>query len=458
MNAPLVIVGDAMLDRDVDGTAERLSPEAPVPVLDESRASVRPGGAALAAVVAAGDGGRVVLVTALSADAAGRELRTLIEAAGVEVVDLGLDGPTPVKIRLRAGGRTLLRHDRNCQVRPGIVDEAAAEGAFAQAAGVLVADYGRGITSHGHVRRSLQAAAASLPTVWDPHPGGREPVAGVTLATPNRSEAAGFVREVRGDGLRATAARADALRRRWECAAVAVTLGGEGALLADGGATPRVFPTTAAGEDACGAGDRFSSAAAAALAAGANPPEAIAAAVDEASAFVAAGGACALPHEPDVVSVDGWARALEVAERTRRRGGTVVATGGCFDLLHPGHVATLAGARALGDCLVVLLNSDASVSRLKGPGRPVVPERDRAEVLAALRCVDAVVVFDEDTPEAALGRLRPDVFTKGGDYRGRAIPEEAVMRAFGGQVVLLPVVSGRSTTRLIERAEVSRER
>jgi rfaE bifunctional protein nucleotidyltransferase chain/domain len=136
----------------------------------------------------------------------------------------------------------------------------------------------------------------------------------------------------------------------------------------------------------------------------------------------------------------------------------VVATGGCFDLLHPGHVATLDGARALGDCLVVLLNSDASVTRLKGRGRPLVPERDRAQVLAALRCVDAVVVFDEDTPEAALRRLQPHVFTKGADYRGRVIPEEAVMRAFGGQVVLLPIVSGRSTTRLIERAEVSRER
>jgi D-beta-D-heptose 7-phosphate kinase / D-beta-D-heptose 1-phosphate adenosyltransferase len=458
MSAPLVVVGDAMLDRDVDGTAERLSPEAPVAVLDEARASVRPGGAALAAVVAAGDGGRVVLVTALSADAPGRELRALIEASGVELVDLGLDGPTPEKIRLRAGGRTLLRHDRNCQTRPAILNEAAAAGALAGAAGVLVADYGRGITSQGLVRRALQAAAAAAPTVWDPHPGGREPVAGVTLATPNRSEAAGFVREVRGDGLRAVAARGDALRRRWECAAVAVTLGAEGALLADGGSAPRVFPTTAAGDDACGAGDRFSSAAATALAAGAGPPEAIAAAVDAASAFVAAGGACALPHDPDLGGVDGWAGALEIAERTRRRGGTVVATGGCFDLLHPGHVATLAGARALGDCLVVLLNSDASVSRLKGPGRPLVPERDRAQVLAALRCVDAVVVFDEDTPEAALRRLRPDVFTKGGDYRGRTIPEEAVMRAFGGQVALLPVVPGRSTTRMIERAEVSRER
>jgi D-beta-D-heptose 7-phosphate kinase / D-beta-D-heptose 1-phosphate adenosyltransferase len=173
---------------------------------------------------------------------------------------------------------------------------------------------------------------------------------------------------------------------------------------------------------------------------------------------VAAGGACALPHEPEPAAADGWGRALEVAERTRRRGGTVVATGGCFDLLHSGHVATLEGARALGDCLVVLLNSDASVSRLKGSDRPLVPERDRAQVLSALRCVDAVVVFDEDTPEAALVRLRPDVFTKGADYRGRTIPEESVMRGFGGQVVLLPVVSGRSTTRLIERAGVSRGR
>jgi len=459
VSAPFVVIGDAVLDRDVDGTAERLSPEAPVPVLDEARATSRPGGAALAAVVAAGDGGRVVLVTALSGDASARELRGLIEEAGVEVVDLGLDGPTPEKIRLRAGGRTLLRHDRNCQARPAVLEEAGAAAALAGAGAVLVSDYGRGVTSHGRVRRALRAAAAAAPMVWDPHPNGREPVAGVELATPSRSEAAGLVRDVRGDGLRAVAARGAALRQRWGCAAVAVTLGREGALLADEDGMSRVFPTTASGADACGAGDRFASAAAAALAAGAAPPEAIAAAVDAASAFVAAGGACALPHEPAATAIaDGWGQALEIAGRTRRRGGTVVATGGCFDLLHPGHVATLEGARALGDCLVVLLNSDASVSRLKGPGRPLVPEHDRARVLSALRCVDAVVAFGEDTPEAALRRLRPDVFTKGGDYRGRTIPEEAVMRGFGGQVVLLPTVSGRSTTRLIERAGVSHER
>jgi len=131
-----------------------------------------------------------------------------------------------------------------------------------------------------------------------------------------------------------------------------------------------------------------------------------------------------------------------------------VATGGCFDLLHPGHVRTLEAARALGDCLVVCLNSDASVRRLKGEGRPLVAQDDRGAVLRALRCVDAVLVFDEDTPAAALERLRPDVWAKGGDYAGRELPESAVLRRWGGQVVVVPFLDGRSSTRLIEEASL----
>jgi rfaE bifunctional protein nucleotidyltransferase chain/domain len=129
-----------------------------------------------------------------------------------------------------------------------------------------------------------------------------------------------------------------------------------------------------------------------------------------------------------------------------------VATGGCFDLLHAGHVQTLQAARRLGDALVVCLNSDASVRRLKGADRPLVPQRDRAAVLQALGCVDAVLVFDEDTPERALERLRPQIWVKGGDYRGAALPEERVLRRWGGRAVLVPYVEGRSTTRLIEEA------
>jgi rfaE bifunctional protein nucleotidyltransferase chain/domain len=137
-------------------------------------------------------------------------------------------------------------------------------------------------------------------------------------------------------------------------------------------------------------------------------------------------------------------------QRVRARGGTVVATGGCFDLVHVGHVETLRAARALGDCLVVLVNSDDSVRRLKGPSRPLVPVRDRARVLAALDCVDAVVVFDEDTPEQALEQVRPDIWAKGGDYAAEDLPERRVLEQWGGQAVLLPYVAGRSTSRMVQ--------
>ena len=130
----------------------------------------------------------------------------------------------------------------------------------------------------------------------------------------------------------------------------------------------------------------------------------------------------------------------------------VVATGGCFDLLHAGHVATLRAARRLGDCLVVCLNSDASVRRLKGPSRPLVPAADRVRVLEALECVDAVVVFDEDTPTEVLSRIRPDIWAKGGDYAGTDVPEAAVLQTWGGQAVVLPYLQGRSTTQLVHTA------
>ena len=130
----------------------------------------------------------------------------------------------------------------------------------------------------------------------------------------------------------------------------------------------------------------------------------------------------------------------------------MVATGGCFDLLHPGHVQTLQTARSLGDCLVVLLNDDASVRSLKGAGRPVVGQAERAAVLAALGCVDAVELFGEDTPIAALERLRPDVWVKGGDYAGRELPESAALARWGGRAVVVPTLQGHSTTAILEEA------
>jgi D-beta-D-heptose 7-phosphate kinase / D-beta-D-heptose 1-phosphate adenosyltransferase len=454
----LVVVGDALLDSDLVGDVERLSPEAPVPVVDARAESKRPGGAALAAVLAARDGHDVALVTALGRDLLASELANLLWDAGVEVIDLGLDGSTPHKLRVLGNGRVLLRVDRG-DAEPGKVGlpGEAVERTFEQADAVLVSDYGRGVAAEPALRALLERVVVRTPVVWDPHPRGPEPVPSARLATPNRSEAALFAPESSGEGLHALARRAHALRERWRVQAAAITLGAEGALLVDVSGVPLfVHATPAVGGDPCGAGDRFAVSAAAALGEGALLTEAVERAVAEASGFVAAGGAASVSVEPagppHAVHQDEGAEAL--AARIREQGGTVVATGGCFDLLHAGHVTMLETARALGDCLIVLVNSDESVRRLKGPGRPLVPEEDRVAVLQGLSAVDAVVVFEEDTPELALARVRPHVFAKGADYSLDELPEAALVESWGGQAVLLPYVAGRSTTRLIEEVQL----
>jgi D-beta-D-heptose 7-phosphate kinase/D-beta-D-heptose 1-phosphate adenosyltransferase len=468
---PLVVVGDSLLDRDVNGRVERLSPDAPVPVLDESDAVARPGGAALAATLAARDGRPVVLVTALARDSAGLELGALLAAEGVELVDLGLDGPTPEKIRFRSDGRPLMRLDRGGRdATPGDTVESARE-AIDAAAAVLVSDYGRGLAGAPGVRAALAGCAAEAPVVWDPHPRGAAPVPGMLVVTPNETEARalapsgspagarnGEIAGALGSGgpARARVARAAdlaaTLRALWGACSVCVTRGADGALLVRGEGAPMAAPAPRieAG-DPCGAGDRFASCLALALARGTSVEEAVVVAVARASAFVSVGGAAAALRA-ERPAEGGRASGLEVVERVRAQGGTVVATGGCFDLLHAGHVRTLEAARRLGDCLVVCMNSDDSVRRLKGPDRPLVSQEDRASVLTALGCVDAVAVFDEDTPERVLKLVRPHVWAKGGDYDGRSLPEERVLRDWGGRAVILPYVEGRSTTRLIEEA------
>ncbi|MEN3281589.1 MAG: D-beta-D-heptose 7-phosphate kinase / D-beta-D-heptose 1-phosphate adenosyltransferase, partial [Solirubrobacteraceae bacterium] len=224
----VVVVGDALLDRDVLGTVERLSPDAPVPVVDQERVSSRPGGAGLAAALAASDRQPVTLVTALGPDAAGAELCALLAAHGVEVVDLGLDGATPEKLRIGVPGRPLVRLDRGSEASAVGEPDAAARAAMGWAAGVLVSDYGRGVAASAGVREAL--AAAGGPIVWDPHPRGPEPVAGVALVTPNLAEARGMGL---GDGAqRSPGGLAHALAAHWSAGAVCVTCGPRGAVLA----------------------------------------------------------------------------------------------------------------------------------------------------------------------------------------------------------------------------------
>jgi rfaE bifunctional protein nucleotidyltransferase chain/domain/rfaE bifunctional protein kinase chain/domain len=452
----LVVVGDALFDHDLLGDVERLSPEAPVPVVDTCAERTRPGGAGLAAFLAARDGHEVAFVTALGRDVPGSELAKLLDDAGVETVDLGLRGSTRQKVRVWGNGRLLLRLDRGDR-RPGEIGPPgeAVQAVLDEAEAVLVSDYGRGVAAEPGVRSLLEQIVARTPVVWDPHPKGSQPVASTRLATPNRSEAVHFAPEPVGDDLPAVARRAELLRRRWRAQAVAITLGAEGALLADVTGMPFVAEATPAPTgDPCGAGDRFAVAATGALAQGALLAEAVERAVSQASRFVAAGGAASLSHEPAPRGAAEEAGAEALAARVREQGGTVVAAGGCFDLLHAGHVVMLEAASALGDCLIVLVNSDESVRRLKGPGRPLVPEEDRVAVLEGLSSVDAVVIFEEDTPEVALARLRPHLFAKGADYALDELPEAALVESWGGQAVLLPFVAGRSTTQLIEEVQL----
>ena len=255
---PLLVVGDLLLDRDWEGQVERVAPDAPVPVVRDPAESVRPGGAGLAALLAAREGREVTLLTAVGRGEAGTRAADELARAGVRVVDIGLDGPTPEKIRVKGGGQVLLRLDRGDE--PSAVGAAtdSAREAIAAAAAVLVADYGRGVGAEPGLRAALAALPASVPVVWDPHPRGAEPIDGVLVVTPNRSEARALVPEVDGDGPAAVTARARALAERWRAVNVCVTLGAEGALLvAPGGVAMPVPARRATAVDTTGAGDTF---------------------------------------------------------------------------------------------------------------------------------------------------------------------------------------------------------
>ncbi|MFG2466069.1 D-glycero-beta-D-manno-heptose 1-phosphate adenylyltransferase [Streptomyces canus] len=496
--SPLVVVGDALLDRDLTGTADRLAPDAPVPVVTEHTRRARPGGAALAACLAARDGRDVTLVTGVGDDPASEELRRLLDGR-VKVIGLPLTGALPEKTRVLAQDRPVVRLDRGDGRVRGATEEARE--AVRSAPAVLVSDYGRGAAD-----ALRDVLAERPPVVWDPHPRGGPPVPGTRLVTPARSEAHAFAATAQGrhttgapdnggppvpgtlpvtparseahafaatggdhntgkapgSDLRVAAREAATLVRHWRVACVAVTMGARGALLSYG-EHPLLVPAPAAHHgDPCGAGDRFAATAAGLLADGILVGEAVEGAVAAASEFVAAGGAGGVADDDSPPTVEKSAETSAdpdtapdphaVIARVRAAGGTVVAAGGCFDLLHAGHVGLLQAARRIGDCLVVCLNSDASVRRRKGAGRPVNPLADRIRVLRALACVDAVAVFDEDTPEQLLAELRPDVWVKGGDYTGADLPEAALLQEWGGQAVLLPYLAGRSSTTLLDRA------
>ena len=466
----IVVVGDVMLDVDLSGEATRLSPDAPVPVVDVSGVKRRAGGAGLVARMLAEDGWPVTLVTVLGDDDAGRQLESHL--AGVRLVSGPSGHASPVKTRVRAGSHPVVRFDQGCGKAPVPDASPAMLRAVEQAGVIIVADYGRGLAANPQLRDLLARLADSVPIIWDPHPSGPDPVPGVAVVTPNLAEAskaAGAYANPQDPRTQDTATQDPAVQAgrilmgQWQSRALLVTKGEQGAVLLQQGsdsAQAVPAPRVEAG-DPCGAGDRLAASLAVHLLAGRELGEAARLAVHDAADFLASGGVSALPDPAGPTAAAPKPRyqaagrlrtsdPLLLARAVRDNGGTVVATGGCFDLLHAGHVRSLAAARELGDCLIVCLNSDDSVRRLKGPERPIISQQDRAELLLAMECVDAVMVFDEDTPEAALERLRPDIWVKGGDYKGARLPEADLVEKWGGRCLTVPYHPARSTTGLAD--------
>lgn len=463
MTRPVVVIGDALLDVDVEGSVDRLCPDAPAPVLAVDRELARPGGAALAAALMAGRGVPVRLVTAVAPDEPGERLRGLLDGLRAGAVELHAGpatGGTVVKCRLRSRGRSLLRTDRGSgRPAPGFAAGLDLDAVLAGAGAVLVSDYGRGVAADPDVRAALaRAIARRVPVVWDPHPRGAEPVPGAAVVTPNLAEARAAAGgddpggDDPGGGTVAALALAGRLLDRWDARAVAVTVGAAGAVVRHRHGACSAAPAPAVTEqDPCGAGDHFAGGVAAALAAGSTTDEAVAGAVLGAAGFVARGGGAAVRRvddrwvqpgpgtdTPPARAVAGLDPAGELARRVRAGGGTVVAAGGSFDGLHTGHTRTLAAARALGDCLVVLVNSDESVRARTGADCPAHPLDERVAALAALPEVDAVAVFDARDPREVLAALRPDLWVKGGDHDPGELPETPLVRSWGGEVVVVP--------------------
>lgn len=470
----VLVVGDLMLDRYLWGDVERISPEAPIPVLRVTGEEHRLGGAGNVAAMLAALEAEVVLASVVGDDAEGRIARELLEVGGIgcQAVLVDRGRPTSLKQRLlgRAEQRTpqqMARIDRET-ARP--LDQPLVEAmvdaigpCLAQVDLVLVSDYAKGVCA-GEVVPLVTAAAdiAEVPVLADPARGADyRRYAGCACITPNRTEAA----QATGMPVRTPAEGLAAARRLLDCGvrAAAVTLDCDGIAWADAEGRAELFPVRARQVcDVTGAGDMVLAALGYAWAAGADYRLAVELANLAGGMEVERLGVVPLARRDLLAELacHGGARSSKIftpeallaeLERQRRAGRRIVMTNGCFDLLHPGHVASLQAARAQGDCLVVGLNSDRSVRALKGPGRPIIDQQGRAEMLAALACVDYVVVFDETSVAGLIERVRPDVLVKASQYAPDEIVGHASVAGRGGRVVAVPMRDRYSTTALVER-------
>ena len=458
-NLRVLVAGDAMLDEYWFGDTARISPEAPVPVVRTRSAEQRAGGAANVALNCAALGARATLAAVVGNDERGTVLTRLLEQRGVQCsLVRSAAVPTVHKLRVLARNQQLIRVDAEQSLAPCAAELGQT---FARLAGscdaVVLSDYGKGTLS-----RAPELIAAcrgfDVPVLVDPKGVDFARYRGAYALTPNRAEfeaVAGACAD-EAELLR----KGEALRKDLGLTALLVTRGGEGMTLFAGGA-PLSLPAQAREVfDVTGAGDTVIALLAAGVAAGLDLPDAAALANLGAGIVVGKIGAATvsrseLAHAMHMQGSGGRClvqlpELVELVAEAKASGERVVLTNGCFDILHAGHVSYLEQAKSCGDRLIVAVNDDASVRRLKGPSRPITPLADRMAVLAGLAAVDWVVPFAEDTPAELIAQVLPDVLVKGGDYRAEQIAgSDAVLRN-GGEVRVLGFKPGRSTTALID--------
>jgi len=466
----VLCVGDVMLDRFVEGSVTRISPEGPIPVLAVERESAMLGGAGNVVRNLSSLGASVELVAVVGADVAGDEIETLLKAeARTQMHLLQIKGrKTAIKTRYLAGSQQLLRADQeNCEELSADDCDAlvsAVESVLGECNAMVISDYGKGVLSDAVLRRLIVLGRdARIPIIVDPKGNDYTRYRGASLLTPNRYELAEAT-GLQTDNDEAVRSACNMLIERCGVEGVLATRGEDGAILVHSGGVFRLIARHPREVfDVSGAGDTVVAALAAGLAAGA--PLEIAAELANTAAGVVVGkvGTAvawlseikAVFSDADLMGSADKIATLELASDRvaawRRQGHKVGFTNGCFDVLHLGHVSLIEQARGVCDRLVVALNSDMSVTRLKGKTRPLQDEVSRAAVLASLAAVDLVVVFADDTPIKLIKALQPDVLVKGADYVVDEVVGATEVRSWGGTILLVKLVEGHSTTNIIQK-------
>lgn len=463
----VLVVGDVMLDRYTYGEVGRVSLEAPVPILAIEREVALPGGAGNVVRNITALGAAAAFISVVGDDQAGSDLTGLIGGQpNVEPWLLVQGGrTTTLKTRFVASGQQLLRADREHTdpIHPKLADRLIriATDAMAATTVTVLSDYGKGVLTGDVAARLVQAARATgRKLIVDPRGTDFSRYAGADIVMPNRLEL-GAATGMPVDSEAAIVAAAKALRERHGFGAVVVTRGNDGMTLVDADHV-RHFPAEAAEVyDTSGAGDTALATLAAGVAAQLDLPMAVRLANLAAGVSVGKVGTAVVrpvdllsaltPQQSALRKIVSSDEAIEQAERWRHKGWRVGFTNGCFDLLHPGHVHLLEEARAACDRLVVGLNSDASVRRLKGAPHPVQPEAARAAILASIACVDLVCIFDSDSPLALIEGLRPDLLVKGANYTLDEVIGADLVPGWGGRVMLAALLPGHSTTATLAR-------